>query len=505
MKKYIVILLCSCFYFIDAQTYSNVHWGNAYGFGGAPASMLFNSDTLITCSFDDHVFGQIIFRSFRRDGSLIDSSTFSWATDTNIYTVPIRNNSLTKLNINEFISLNDLFYFGDSSTTQIIKLNSKLDTLKTYVLDTLPTKSNFSFDVLVEDTAITVLGQYVLPNKKLSLYIARFDTALNLQWYKTIADFKPFVNQYFNGYYPYRLRRVGNNYYITGRCLYTTHSVEGFLVKTDLQGNKIWDKRYQYQSYNGLFPDFIEINNDSLFTTYVFNSKTIGNTSYNKVQFLIHDSSFTVLKDTVYPEEEVIYLLNQISKSNDGNILLVGHFDQGGTKSVVWKLDKNLNTVWRRVYYYGDYEDESWLYNIGQWPDGGIMATGTYFNRYQNPTNKNMYLWLLSLDTNGCLDPNNCGSGIGVIEWALPGQGIKVYPNPATEFVNIELSLPTLQNTTATAKLYNTAGQVVLLTDVEINHGKTQINLTTSSLMAGQYVLELKTATHLFFEKIIIE
>mgnify|MGYP006877641469 CR=1 FL=1 len=128
------------------------------------------------------------------------------------------------------------------------------------------------------------------------------------------------------------------------------------------------------------------------------------------------DTAGVIFKDTLYPEEEISYQLQNAILDTDGNIVISGYFYQGGSKSIVWKLDKNLNTVWRRVYYYGDYEDESWLYNIGQWSDGGIIATGTYFDRYLNPTSKHVYLWLLSLDANGCLDANNCGSDIGFVE-----------------------------------------------------------------------------------------
>jgi hypothetical protein len=178
-------------------------------------------------------------------------------------------------------------------------------------------------------------------------------------------------------------------------------------------------------------------------------------------------------------------------------------------KELIWKLDKNLNTLWRRVYYYGDWEDESYLYSINQWSDGGLVGVGTYYDRYLNPNWEALFLWLLSTDSTGCLGPGNCGSDIGFVEWALPGQGIKVYPNPATDYIHIELSLPGLQNTTATATLYNLAGQEVLRQEMQFVNGKARIDLTAqvSSALGGEGwsgLLQLKTPSHVFVEKIMI-
>jgi hypothetical protein len=297
---------------------------------------------------------------------------------------------------------------------------------------------------------------------------------------------------------------MGNNYYITGRSLIPNQFVEGFLVKTDLQGNKVWDKRYQFQGFNTVTFSILPLGSDSLFEASLYRSSTINSIGYNKAILRIRDANGQAIDSVQYPEEETQYEFTNTALSTDNNILLTGFYYTGGTKGLIWKLDKNLNTIWRRVYYYGQWEDESWLYNIDQWSDGGLIAVGSYFDRYQNPNYEAQFLWLLSTDSTGCLGPGNCGSGISVVEWALPGQGIKLYPNPATDFINIELSLPNLQNTTATVRLFNLAGQEVLRQQVQFEGGKSQLSLSEFNVSFGQYVLELKTETHLFMEKIIV-
>jgi hypothetical protein len=180
------------------------------------------------------------------------------------------------------------------------------------------------------------------------------------------------------------------------------------------------------------------------------------------------DTNGIIIRDTAYPETENSYQIQSCKSLSDHSLLLTGHFYQGGAKGLIWKLDKNLNTLWRRVYYYGDWEDDSYLYSINQWSDGGLVGVGTYYDRYLNPNWEALFLWLLSTDSTGCLGPGDCGSDIGFVEWALPGQGIKVYPNPATDYIHIQLSLPGLQNTTATATLYNLAGQEVLRQEIAV-------------------------------------
>jgi hypothetical protein len=114
------------------------------------------------------------------------------------------------------------------------------------------------------------------------------------------------VNGFYNGYYPYRIRRMGNNYYIAGRCLYPNQFVEGFLVKTDLQGNKIWDKRYQY---NGNTNSGILILLPFIRTHYLCPEGLLGKLwaqPIYKHHFMLQDTAGNTLKDSVYPDEEAL-------------------------------------------------------------------------------------------------------------------------------------------------------------------------------------------------------
>ncbi len=477
------------------QKFSNVYYSNQSPIGASPCMQISSGDTLYAFSFVERNPQAINLRSFDRLGDVIDSVFYQW--DSTYSFITIRPNSLKKISKTKLVSLHDFFYKGGSAFTNIFLVKNNLDTIKTTEFRINDTVSTNAYDFWVDDSTITILGHYLLPNNKANLYLAQYDTTLNLLWYKTIADFRPIANQYFNGYFPYKIIRKGNYYYLAGRALYTNQFVEGFLVKTDLQGNKIWDKRYQYQNHNTSFTSMLDIGSDSLFVPFIYLSKNVGNTPYGMIQFRILDTSGVTIKDSTYPDEEIIYLLNNVTNAKDGNILLAGEFYQGGQKSIIWKMDKNLNTIWRRVYYYGDWEDESWLYNIGEWSNGGIVSVGSYFDRYQNPTNKNGYLWLLSTDANGCLSGTNCGSGIGFKEWTLDQNAVKIYPNPVKEFVTIQLPP---NHTKGILRLYNSNREMLLKTELQEN--KSTVYL--SNLPSGIYMAEIDAEGKIYMKKLVV-
>jgi PKD repeat protein len=97
-------------------------------------------------------------------------------------------------------------------------------------------------------------------------------------------------------------------------------------------------------------------------------------------------------------------------------------------------------------------------------------------------------------------DQNNCTGTIPaqVVVDACAGiispeaqTGISVYPNPATNFVTIELQLGSSQNVEMT--FVNTLGQTVYTSKSNVSAGKTPVNINTASFARGVYLLQVKT------------
>jgi hypothetical protein len=153
--------------------------------------------------------------------------------------------------------------------------------------------------------------------------------------------------------------------------------------------------------------------------------------------------------------------------------------------------------------------------NGGQWVEGiGLVndAWGIEYSFFQGSLSVAIVFACIAVDSVSypCADAYVLAS-----EENHLSADLKITPNPATAYINIELSLPGLQNTTATATVYNLAGQEVLRQELAIVSGVANLPLNEGArslpagrqgrFSSGSYVLELKTETHLFVEKILIK
>ncbi|QNR24040.1 T9SS type A sorting domain-containing protein [Croceimicrobium hydrocarbonivorans] len=484
-----------------AQTFDIKSYSNRLSTTGSPA-MLVEDSVLYSFSVVEGNRTAFTYKKFSRQGQLLDSNYYD-VQEKGISLIGMRRNMLQRISGSSLLCVQDFFNpTHDTAYPRLYKINNDLDTLYSVKLDLPGTTTINSFDVLVDSNQIVLLGHYANIDLQLGLYIARYDTALNFLGYSTIRDFRPiYTPGYGHAYFPYRLRRMADNYYITGRCFYVHKFVEGFLVKTDLQGNKIWDKRYQYMGLNGLDASVVPIGHDSLFIPHYFLSSQDSGVDKGKAIFRIVDTSGVVLNDSAYSDEEAYFTI-ECAWQKGGFIYVIGNYYLEGEKGFVWKLDKGLNTIWRRVYYHGDWEDNSSLYSADHWGDKGIIATGTYFDRYLNPSPYSVYVWLLSLDDSGCLGSGDCGSDISFVEWELPNQQLNLYPNPTQGLINLEISNSELKDGLAHIRIFELSGKKVYDTDVLFLANQFHLNL--GSLHPGQYIIEVKTDSRLFLERLVV-
>lgn len=77
-----------------------------------------------------------------------------------------------------------------------------------------------------------------------------------------------------------------------------------------------------------------------------------------------------------------------------------------------------------------------------------------------------------------------------------------VYPNPVSDFVNIEFNNP-LAEASATVQIYNTTGTVYQINTYEALHGMNNISVDLNSLPAGNYIIRVTTPYATHTEKIL--
>jgi hypothetical protein len=172
-------------------------------------------------------------------------------------------------------------------------------------------------------------------------------------------------------------------------------------------------------------------------------------------------------------------LFNGATVLNNGNIVAVGTtWFNGLSAGYVGCFDGVGNTLWQRTYNnpnnLSQHNDQ--MSDVIETSDGGILVNGAA----QGITGQD--LWLVKLDSMGCLEPN-CWVGIEDIK--PNSMGVQVYPNPATEWLNIKVA-PGF--TDVTVKLINLSGQLV---------GQYPLNaplnyLSVNSLPYGLYLLKFE-------------
>lgn len=177
-----------------------------------------------------------------------------------------------------------------------------------------------------------------------------------------------------------------------------------------------------------------------------------------------------------------------------------------GYAGMLFHLDKEGNTLWQRFYtrFQGfDLNHDQIFWDVKPTSDGGLVLTGeTNTDDYQYAQ-----LWLLKLDSMGCLVPG-CGS-VGVEEYTDLFNGkLVVAPNPANEMVSVALDLTEGVDVDGQVRvvLLDASGRLVLEQTVQQNLNQLRATLDVSALPAGTYYLHLRDAKRwLAGSKVVVE
>jgi hypothetical protein len=162
-------------------------------------------------------------------------------------------------------------------------------------------------------------------------------------------------------------------------------------------------------------------------------------------------------------------------------------------KGMLYKFDEQGNTIWSRFYshYSGlppGYPQQ--FKDVKQTSDGGFILTGV--TEGIAPPNSQR-LWLLKLDSLGCLVPGCHTVGVEDFESNLQ-DALQLGPNPASEHLQVRLALPEgyrLEGAVQ-ALLLDAQGKEVLRSTIGNTGLGLSGNMDVSGLPSGLYYLHLR-------------
>ncbi len=279
------------------------------------------------------------------------------------------------------------------------------------------------------------------------------------------------------------------------------------VVSFDNLGNIVWELELPY-SYDPAGCFHAQTDSSTIAVKWYVDNTTIPNHDLTPPALYFTDLSGNV-KDTVVFQNQTLKDISSIEPVWEKGLIGCGYeypdyINQPNQQLFGWlfRMNKNRKVLWERSYIDSTYQGVTFgLRHIIPTRDGGYLATGTITNFMTGVWES--HNWLLKLDSMGCLEPG-C-SNINYITDTeevvfLKGKDIKVYPNPASDYVQVEFPSDFDTGQETYAVLVSNWGGIVR--QEKINAHNTQLNL--SGVTSGMYYLMIRRGNEIIGSKRII-
>ena len=323
------------------------------------------------------------------------------------------------------------------------------------------------------------------------------------------------------------VRQLPNgNYLISGTSeSFGPGDFDLWFFETNGVGTPIWEK-----TYGTIREDrfrYISLSQDGGLIAWGLLDSIIHNTETPYVGLVQKLNSVGETQWRTFFNHQKNRVIWQLRELEDGNIVAIGRQQIGlfdSTAAWIAKLNPAGDVLWERFFFNKFYLIDS-TYSLGadfygdfqQTPDGGFVIAGIVWKGSEIYPNIGSWsqLWLVKLDSNGCMGPGDCGLDIDVgiedrheYQVSRPLQ-ITVFPNPASEFANIYIKGNSTQwaNVKVQITLYDMSGRQQYTEHRTLNpYGYTETQLNTAHLPPGVYVYSVISNEERLGEgKIVVE
>ena len=327
------------------------------------------------------------------------------------------------------------------------------------------------------DKGFLIVGQSVVPpNVSADMYAVKTDSAGNFEWEKYYGG-----NSFEAAYSA--IQTPDSGYLMLGWTQsFGNGDRDFYLVKTDSYGNQQWQKTYGNNGVD-VGSGIIELRDGN----YLLSG---GNPTSGRLIKINPDGIVIWQKSYSYINSEINFLY-WVKELDDYTIAAVGGTHNQTENDAGWlvKTDSAGNQLWERKYNKTNTVDL--FYDFTTANDGGFVLCGSALNT----SNNSQDAWLLKVDSVGCAYENCL---VGIDDVGSKRVLVDVWPNPATEILNIELQE---SSKSYEVEITDINGQVVYKS--EIRNQKSEIDVR--NLADGLYLLTLQNNEQRTTLKIIIQ
>jgi hypothetical protein len=348
---------------------------------------------------------------------------------------------------------------------------------------------------------------------------------------------------------------VTDGFFILGDKQLNDYHSHIFLMKTDKEGTKLWEKQYGHPTRENYYGSIVKVNDNEYviggatsttppFPQLVYNTSnfyvidSLGNLKSSwqsqlsttdmgvtygmqrteqggwvyaavelrfepplnvyesKLKLIERDSEYNIVNEKSYGNFRPNNIQQNFKKLSNSDYLMLG------TRSIQFSSQTqypslNMGSL-LRVSPTGDsiwnFLDTAFglaqnrIYDVVELPSGSIIACG--YSQTLNPP-KN-WGWLVKVSKDGCVDTLNCFPMSSVGNFMMEQQ-IKVYPNPTTDFIYLDLP----EGGQSEYQIIDLSGNLIksgIVSDSKIS---------TSLLSSGGYVLKVRSKNRITVKKII--
>lgn len=257
---------------------------------------------------------------------------------------------------------------------------------------------------------------------------------------------------------------------------------QGLLIKTDSLGNEQWMQRYGQGNIGEVFLDIQPAIDGNYLVSAELNYTPGSNNIVGGLWLLKFDVEGNIIWERKYRDHGPYTWAEDFVELPDGSVVAAGATRNIPTQSqsgFLIKISAEGDSLWSHIYDRNPgYIDL--FYSISATMDGGFVMSGFA----QRPNGSSQDVWILKVDSLGCAVPG-CFA-VDVEEPVLVAGKLEVWPNPFDALLRVRLPGPP-GSALARLRLYALSGQ--LLWEQALPTGAIETQADLGILPSGVYFL----------------